>query len=360
MDTRDAFACLPPRRLARIGPALVLAAVVLGGHAWLVALLAHEAPPRAGLPRPGLVQLRSLLVTPALDRAPLPATPLVAAAPASPAAPRPAGRRMPPPPDTPRSRAADPAPTPATAWPDAPATATADQSPEVPAAAGDLAEGEPPPLYPTRLPAPVQLRYALQYNGRAGEALLVWQHDGAVYRLTLDGSTGAGQPLVAQASSGALDQHGLAPERFLDRRGSGRQHAANFRHDIGRIGYSGPAHQHPAWPGAQDRLSWLAQLAAILGAADALPPELRLFVADAQGHAGLWQLQRQPDASGPTPWGDLPLQHWQRTPPRPEGLRVDIWLAAQPGTRAAAWPLRLRFAVPRSGDSFELNLLATP
>lgn len=357
MDTRDAFACLPPRRLARIWPALALAAVVLGGHAWLVALLAPEAP-RAGLPRPGLVQLRSLPVAPALAPVPLPTAPLAATGPASPATPQPARRRNPAPPETAPPRPADPALAPDTARPDTPAPA--DLPPASQTEVADLAEGEPPPLYPTRLPPPVRLRYALQYNGRAGEALLVWQHDGAAYRLTLDGSTAAGQPLLAQASRGMLDPHGLAPERFLDRRGSGPQRAANFQHDIGRIGYSGPAHQHPAWPGAQDRLSWLVQLVAILGAADALPAELRLFVADAQGNAGLWQLQRQPDASGPAPWDDLLLQHWQRLPPRPEGLRIDIWLAAQPGTRAGAWPLRLRFAVPRSGDSFELNLLAAP
>ena len=102
------------------------------------------------------------------------------------------------------------------------------------------------------------------------------------------------------------------------------------------------------------------QLLAIVAAADSPPAELQLFVTDAHGHAGLWQLQRQPDATGPTPWGEQPLQHWQREPPRPEGLRIDVWLLARPGTPAQAWPLRLRFAVPRSGDAFELALLALP
>jgi hypothetical protein len=37
-----------------------------------------------------------------------------------------------------------------------------------------------------------------------------------------------------------------------------------------------------------------------------------------------------------------------------------VWLAAQAGTPAGTWPLRLRFAVPRSGDVFELVLLAAP
>ena len=49
MDTRDAFACLPPRRLARIWPALVLAAGTAQAQA------AADAPARFGFvrqPRP--------------------------------------------------------------------------------------------------------------------------------------------------------------------------------------------------------------------------------------------------------------------------------------------------------------------
>ena len=102
------------------------------------------------------------------------------------------------------------------------------------------------------------------------------------------------------------------------------------------------------------------QLLAILAAAPAPLSDLRLFVTDAHGNAGLWQLQRQPDATGPTPWGEQVLQHWQREPPRLEGLRIDVWLVAAPETPARAWPLRLRFAVPRSGDAFELTLEAMP
>ena len=396
------------RRVRRAWPVAALAMAVLFSHAWLASLLSGD-PPRAGLPRAVAVQLRALppAVPPLLPVPPdATAAPDAAAAVARPAAamPRPP-RRLPdgakvamaPEPVPPGRPAAlegadlPPSAAPTAAPTTAPTTAPTSPQPASPADADVAAgpqDGEPPPLYPIRLPPPVQLRYALQYNGRSGEAVLTWQHDGSRYRLTLDGSTAAGQPLVAQASEGTIDSHGLVPDRFTDRRGTGRLRAANFRHDIGRIGYSGAPQQHPAWPGAQDRLSWLAQLAAILAADHEPPPaaaqpspgapaaetptatataDLRLFVTDALGHAGLWQFQRQPDVSGPSPWGDGPQQHWQRTPPRPEGLRIDIWLAApaQPGgpavtEPAGTWPLRLRFAVPRSGDVFALQLLAAP
>lgn len=229
--------------------------------------------------------------------------------------------------------------------------------------AGDSAE--PPPLYPTQLPAPALLRYALHHNGHAGEAVLAWRHDGQAYHLALDGSTPAGAPLLAQASNGLVDANGLAPQRFVDRRRSGAQQAANFRRDIGRIGYSGPAQQHPAWPGAQDRLSALVQLAAVL-AADPGLAEVQLFVADARGTAAPWRLVRQGDAPdtagaiGARPWWPADLQLWQREPLRPEGLRVQVWMAALADTAAGRWPLRLRYTALRSGDVLELNLLAPP
>ena len=218
----------------------------------------------------------------------------------------------------------------------------------------DGGPGDPPPVYATRLPEPAQLRYALSYNGQVGEAVLTWRHDGQHYTLSLDGG-GAMRPLVVQASQGAVDAAGLAPERFVDRRRGGRSQAANFQRERGRIGFSGPATEHPAWPGAQDRLSWLAQLAAIRMAGD-VGPEIRLFVVDARGAAGLWRLQRQPDEPLALPGGDRLVELWRREPPRPEGLRVEAWLDPARGH----WPVQLRFTALRSGDVFGLRLVAGP
>lgn len=376
-------ALLLPQRAGRWRAAAALALLVLGWHVWLAGRLVPAAPP-AGPPRPGLVQLRILpAAPPAAPAAPVPGLPMpaagaakaeaaqqparpaevqaVAAVPARAAEAAPSANppAVPPvvPPATPPAKPTV-APAPADAAPAGLRAALA-VGPSTDADPGPT--GQPPPVYRTQLPPPAQLRYSLRLNALAGEALLVWQHDGQGYQLSLDGRTAGGAPLLHQASAGQVDAHGLAPDRYVDSRRGGRVQAANFRRDIGRIGYSGPPQQHPAWPGAQDRLSWLVQLAAILAAADAPPPDaLRLFVTDARGHAGLWQLQRQPDATGPTPWGDALLQHWQREPPRPEALRVDVWLAAEPGTPAGAWPVRLRLQVPRSGDIVDLQLLPAP
>ena len=376
---------MPGARRARPPALLVLALLVLCLHAWLASRW-WPGPPRSSL-RPGpapTLQVRQLGVL-APHAPPVAGAPLVAKAPRADATPL-----LAPPLQLPQaaettvaaaptrtelalastSAAAVAARPSAVSAASATATATATASPSEAAAAhrAELAAGvdlpdasadeggTPPPVYPTRLPAPTQLHYALSYNGRPGEATLRWQHDGQRYAMTLDGVAQAtGRPLLAQASQGALDANGLAPDRFVDRRGGGRQQAANFRRDIERIGFSGPPRQFPAWPGAQDRLSWLAQLAAILAAGHA-EPEVRMFVVDARGQGGSWRLQRLPDERLATPSGEVWMQRWQREPPRPEGLQVQAWLDPTRGH----WPALLRFTALRSGDVIELRLQGEP
>ena len=344
---------------------LLVAAGVLGLHLVLLQGLLPPARPtglgpgearRHAAPVQVQVQVRALVP-------PLASPPAMAAVAAVEAAPAPARLHPPavlPMPALAPAEAARPMPTdvaPAQAAVAAVGAAVAD-SDAPPPASDDGGPGEPPPVYATRLPEPAQLRYALTYNGQAGEAVLTWHHDGRHFSLSLDGigsGNGAVRPLVVQASRGAVDAAGLAPERFVDRRRGGRSQAANFQRERGRIGFSGPATEHPAWPGAQDRLSWLVQLAAIRAAGEA-GPEIRLFVADARGSAGLWRLQRQPDEALAGPDGDRMVEVWRRDPPRPEGLRVEAWL----DPARSHWPVQLRFTAQRSGDVFGLRLLAGP
>ena len=385
---------LPPARQRRLGAVLGVAAAVLCLHGWLIGTLAPAWPQRLGEPadaavRPQPLQVRRLAAVPAeppAGRAPLPSAGSPATVPADPPGPRsdprPAGPAMPRPPPP----AAAPAPTAAPtalaigqAIGQAPA---ADVAPARLPAEADLVgpdrpwappnppvspDAAPPPVYPTRIPAPVQLRYALRYNGQAGEATLTWRHDGTRYQLDLDGRS-ATHALVVQASQGGFDAAGLAPERFTDRRRGGHQQAANFRRDIGRIAFSGPAVDYPAWPGAQDRLSWLPQFVAIRAAAPRAIPDVSpvaaepapattsLFVVDARGAGALWHVQPDGEVLLPTPLGPRTTERWRREPPSPEGLRVEVWLDASLGH----WPARLRFTALRSGDVFELLLQDEP
>ena len=235
---------------------------------------------------------------------------------------------------------------------------------DAPLASASLAEaaipeaGQPPPVYATTLPAPVLLHYRLQSGGQVGEATLDWRHDGQRYALLFDARGGRAQPLIEQTSQGGFDAAGLAPLRFTDRRRGRGQRAANFRRDIGRIGFSGPQLDYPAWPGAQDRLSWLAQLAAIQSAMAMPLTAITLFVVDVRG-GDWWRWVAMGAENLPTPLGLLSAQRWQREPDRldrPDGQRVEVWLDPARGH----WPVQMRFTSLRSGELFELHLTAEP
>lgn len=375
---------LPWRRL------LLLAALVLAVHALLI------GPWLAGCRRigsgPGAAARPMLLVPPAPLSTPVPrrmAGPPPDAAAADPADAT-AAAVVPPAvttrlaPGLPAPQAGAPAPPAAAAGPgpgaepgDTAAATLALRPPaSAPQAAPDAdpetesgpppppAEGTPPPVYATRVPLPVLLRFqVLQAAGDGsspgvqGEALLQWRHDGQRYQLQLDAQA-LGRPLLEQASRGGFDAAGLAPERFTDRRRGRGWRAANFRRDAGRIGFSGPRIDYPLLPGTQDRLSALAQLVAIVAAAPATPPAggIQMFVADARGWAETWHWQPGGAEAVDTPLGTLNLAHWRREPARPEGLRVEAWLDAARGH----WPARLRFTLLRSGQVLDLLLAAEP
>lgn len=231
--------------------------------------------------------------------------------------------------------------------------------------AGDL--NAAPPVYATRVPAPTTLRYAVQRLAAGGivvrpeaaaEALLQWRHDGSRYFASLRIS-GTRRPLLEQSSRGSFDANGLAPERFIDRRRGRLVGAAHFRRDSGRISFSGPTHDFPAWPGAQDRLTWLPQLAAVVAMAaagpasgQAMPAEISVFVADARGLARLWVFQALGFETVPGPNGPAQALHLQRSPQRPDDMRVDVWLDPS----LDFWPLRLTQAAPFGGATLDLQL----
>ena len=226
-----------------------------------------------------------------------------------------------------------------------------------------------PPVYATQVPAPTTLRYAVQRLAAGGavvrpetaaDAVLQWRHDGTRYLASLSIS-GTRRPMLEQSSSGSFDANGLAPERFVDRRRGRLVGAAHFRRDSGRISVSGPNHDYPAWPGAQDRLTWLPQLVAVVAVAaagpvsgQALPTEISVFVADARGLARLWVFQSLGVETVPGPSGPAQVLHLLRAPQRPDDLRVEVWLDPS----RDFWPLRLTQTAPFGGATLDLQLRA--
>ncbi len=333
---------LPPALLnpsRRRGATLAgLASAVLLLHAWLLGALPEPGPGGAG-PAPHALQVRQIAAPP--RPAPLQEAAVVAEAAAA---------------ARPHARAAAAAPRAATTAASPAASAPAATAPEGVPAEAPATGGEPVPVYATRPPPAVTLQFAVVREGvpRPGlQAELRWlpATDGR-YTLTL------GLAAAGWASVGALDAHGLAPERQVETRRGREQRAVNFQRDSGRISFSGPTHEFALLPGAQDRLSWLVQLAAVLEAEPALAEagrELALFVAGPRGDGARWTftshgLQSVALADGST----REALRLQREPQRPYDTRVDLWL--DPARHHL--PLRLVLQNRVDGEATEFRLLA--
>lgn len=337
--------------------AAAIAAVVLAGHAWLLLGL---PPGLGGDPVPGLqavLQTRQIVVgaaEPAAEPAPEPATaqatPPPAAVPAPVAAALPPAASAPQPPEPPAEAASAPVAEPPPAVALAPIGAASGPT-GPPAEAG----GQQVPVYATRLPPPARLAYELRRGLLSGNGLLVWAPDAQRYEMTLEGGA-FGQTLLAWTSRGALDAHGIAPERFTDRRGRRAEQAANFRRDVGKISYSGPTVEYPLPAGVQDRLSWLVQLPAILEADPALREpgqRIELFISGARGDADVWTFVVQGRADLDLPAGPVPQAlHLLRAPRKPFDTQAEAWLDPARGHL----PVRARLSTPDSGDSTDLLL----
>ncbi len=214
------------------------------------------------------------------------------------------------------------------------------------------------PVYPTRLPAATRLSYELRRGLLTGSGQLSWlpAADGS-YEARLEGGA-FGQALLAQASRGRIDAHGLAPERFTDRRRSRGEQAANFQRAAGKISFSGPSVVYPLPAGAQDRVSWLIQLGAVLAADPALQragSRLQMFVVGARGDADVWTIvvQGQEDIALPaTGSAAIATLRVLRTPRRPFDTQAEAWLDPARGFL----PVRLRLSTPDSGDATEFVL----
>jgi Protein of unknown function (DUF3108) len=232
-----------------------------------------------------------------------------------------------------------------------------DAAPLVAAAAlaGTMAGDIEVPVYHTRMPPALHWAYELRRGFISGRGDLVWSPARDRYDAKLEGRV-AGFVILDWVSRGAIDAAGAAPERFVIRR-KGREHqAANFQRDAGKITYSGPQTEHPLPAGAQDRLSFLLQLAGIVAADpqrfSRSDEHIRLFVSGARGDAGVWTFDVLGVESIHTPLGPVQALHLRREPLKPRDTSVDVWL--DPARHHG--PVRAELRNPGDGDPLELLL----
>jgi hypothetical protein len=262
-----------------LGAALLLA---LGLHALLARTLRAPPPPHRPEP-PAVLQTRALPLAPQALPEPQPAPP-----------------QPPPPPRAARARAAAPAP------------------PSLP----------PAPALLATAPA-LQWQYRLRQGEELGEARLRWAPAATAYQAQLERRVGE-RALPAWHSSGLIETGGLAPERFVQAAPGRAGQATNFRREQGLISFSAGSELVPLPPGAQDRLSWMLQLAALLQARPALREPgalIELPVASLRGAPMLWRFEVLGPEDLALPVGPvhaaLRLRHLPAAPYEP---RIDVWL----------------------------------
>ena len=220
--------------------------------------------------------------------------------------------------------------------------------------ASEKAPVEKVPVYPTRVPPSTTLRYVMSRGPIAGEGELRWQRNGGSYELRLEGRVPLLGTLLTQVSRGGFDSAGLAPERHTDKRRRRGEQAANFQRDAGLITFSGSPAQYPLMPGAQDRVSWMVQLAAIAQAwrgSLASGEHIALLVASARGDADVWSFRVLGTETVSLPAGPVAAVKLLREPRRPYDTKVEVWL--DPARHHL--PVRARLT-DTNGDPFELQL----
>jgi len=224
------------------------------------------------------------------------------------------------------------------------------------------------PVYPTQPPPSATLRYALVQGGEAGSASgsaeLEWRRDGAAFSLRLATAVGD-RPLREWQSSGTFDAAGVAPLRLVEREKGRDKRTVSFDRDRGVVRFSGASGTPAVARGAQDRWSWIAQLAAIAEAGARRgehPARWELQVAGLRGELERWTFRVLPPGDPPPelrPQGNElsasgdrapALLHVLRATERPYDLRIEAWLSPS----LHHLPAGLRMSTPPSTWSLSL------
>jgi hypothetical protein len=205
------------------------------------------------------------------------------------------------------------------------------------------------------VPASVRLKFAVSgqqgtvpLEGVFGE--LVWSQDGRAYdaHLTLRFLF---KTLRTQHSSGVIGPTGIEPARFSDTRKT--EVASHFARDRGEVVFSNNAPTVALLPGAQDRLSVMMQLGALLAGDPARYPEDGAVAVQTVGprDADIWLFKIGPEETLTLPMGEVVARRLTRNARQPFDDTVELWLAPTLGYL----PVRIKLTQP-NGDFADMRL----
>ncbi|HEV3105745.1 MAG TPA: DUF3108 domain-containing protein [Trinickia sp.] len=223
-----------------------------------------------------------------------------------------------------------------------------------PTAAGPAPAAGPhaPPGVKFLVPPSGELRYNAFYNGVQNQpGTIHWTSTGDGYEMVIS----VPLPFVGTftyASRGHIDAFGLAPDRYIEKRGHRPEAVTTFDRETKRIAFTRTPATLALPDGAQDRFSMVMQLASLVrGDPDAYTPGVtrEFYVAD-DDSGETWPIETIGDDSVQTAGGFIEARHFMRLPRRDgDRRRVDVWLAPSLG-----WlPVRIMQSEP-NGSQFEL------
>ncbi|KQV79420.1 hypothetical protein ASD15_19010 [Massilia sp. Root351] len=244
------------------------------------------------------------------------------------------GQALAAPPDLAQPGAAS-APAAVQSPPDAAAAVPAPGASDKPAAAAP-----PAPLatrrYKVDLPPSAEFEMELKRtdaNGTrwSGVAHMSWQTDGSKYKVGMEAGISmlvTRVNLLVLGSEGEIDDAGIAPLKFTEKRRGRSQTATHFVRDDGRITFSASERSYPLLAGAQDKATVPFQLGAI-GRADVnqFGSDIDILVGD-EKEASVYRFLLVGEEELDTQLGRIVTWHLAR-PPKPGSYsaRLDIWLA---------------------------------
>jgi hypothetical protein len=204
------------------------------------------------------------------------------------------------------------------------------------------------------VPGSARLKYKVETNKFAPNAgvELLWQQDSKVYEAQL-AFTVFGLTRV-QTSRGEITPLGLAPIRFSDKYHG--EVAAHFNRDSNKITFSANTPDVPLMTGAQDQLSVMLQMAALIaGNPPRFTPATTLaFQTVGPRNAGIWVFTVIGEEALQLPGGQQVALKLLRQRRQEVDQRMELWLAPALGYL----PARIRLTDP-NGDFVDQQWLAT-
>ncbi len=253
---------------------------------------------------------------------------------------------------------------PVLAAPAASASATASAAASSASSAASAASGattaaeHPSAKHAFSLPPSADLSYTLKARQRGlslgGESTVAWRADEHSYSIVSEAKVALFGKILENKSEGAVDDYGLAPAQYVEKRYRKEASTTSFKRDAKTIAFSESDESYPLKGGEQDRTSAPWQLLAMARSApEKFKPgaDLALFVAGRRD-AEPWTFKVIKQETVHTGQGDIGAIHLSKAPPPDrQGQQVDIWLAP-----SLDWyPVQLRYA-DEDGDFVEQTL----